>query len=94
MRLRSLLLSLIAVVIVLALVTGVCAEEPSKPLRAGIIGTTTSHVPAFTKTINKPDAEGPLADVEVVAGFTGGIEDNPSSWGRREKYTQFLRENG
>jgi len=32
--------------------------------------------------------------VEVVAGFTGGIEDNPSSWGRREQYTQFLREKG
>ena len=60
----------------------------------GIIGTTTSHVPAFTNTINDPKAEGVLAEVEVVAGFTGGIEDNPSSWDRREKYSEFLREKG
>ncbi len=94
MRSRSLLLSLIAVAVVLTIAAGVRAAEPAKPLRVGIIGTTTSHVPAFTNTINDPNAEGVLAEVEVVAGFTGGIEDNPSSWDRREKYTQFLREKG
>ena len=70
------------------------AEEDKRPLRAGIIGLTTSHVPAFTNLLNDPKAEGDLADVKIVAGFTGGIEDNPSSWGRREKYTEELRQKG
>ncbi len=29
-----------------------------------------------------------------MAGFTGGIEDNKDSWGRREKYTEELRQKG
>lgn len=70
------------------------AEEAKKPLRAGIIGLTTSHVPAFTNLLNDPNATGDLADVKIVAGFTGGIEDNPSSWDRREKYTEELRGKG
>ncbi len=68
------------------------AAESAKPIRVGIIGTTTSHVPAFTKTINDPNAEGALADVKVVAAFMGGVKDNPSSWDRREKYAKVLRE--
>ncbi|MBM4090768.1 MAG: gfo/Idh/MocA family oxidoreductase [Planctomycetes bacterium] len=59
-----------------------------------MIGLTTSHVIAFTDVVNDPAATGDLADVEIVAGFTGGIEDNPSSWGRREKYTEDLRKKG
>jgi predicted dehydrogenase len=70
------------------------ADEPRKPLRVGIIGLTTSHVEAFTKMLNDPNAAGDLADVKVVAGFTGGMEDNPSSWDRREKYTEYLRRQG
>jgi hypothetical protein len=73
------------------------ADEPAAPkkvLRAGMIGLTTSHVIAFHSVLNDPKATGDLADVEVVAGFTGGIEDNESSWGRREKYTQDLQQKG
>ncbi len=70
------------------------SESAKKVLRAGMIGLTTSHVPAFTGALNDPKATGDLADVEVVAGFTGGIEDNPSSWDRREKFTEALREKG
>ncbi len=70
------------------------AKAAKKVLRAGMIGLTTSHVIAFTNLINDPKATGPLANVEVVAGFTGGIEDNPGSWGRREKYTEELRKRG
>ena len=69
----SICLRLIAAIVLAALVVPCAAEEP---LRAGIIGTTTSHVPAFTKLINDPKATGPLADVKVVAGFTGGMRDN------------------
>ena len=77
-----------------ALTATLQAGEPAKPLRAGMIGLTTSHVVAFTKLINDPKATGPLADVEVVAGFTGGVKDNPSSWDRREKFTRQLRDRG
>lgn len=69
-------------------------EGAPKVLKAGMIGLTTSHVPAFTKVVNGPNAEGPLANVEVVAGFTGGVKDNPSSWGRREKFTKQLQDMG
>ncbi|MGM0490925.1 MAG: hypothetical protein ACQESR_29730, partial [Planctomycetota bacterium] len=30
-------------------------------LKAGMIGLTTSHVPAFTDVVNDPNASGPLA---------------------------------
>ena len=46
-------------------------------IRAGIVGCDTSHVEAFTKLINNPDATGPFADVEVVAAFPGGSPDIP-----------------
>jgi len=94
MRLRSIGASLVAVVVLLFAAAQAGGAEPSKPLRVGIIGTTTSHVPAFTSAINDPNAEGDLANVEVVAAFMGGIEDNPSSWDRREKYAKELQEKG
>jgi hypothetical protein len=63
-------------------------------MRIGMIGLTTSHVVAFTDAINDPEAEGILAQMEVVAGFTGGVPDNPASWGRREKFTEELASRG
>ena len=94
MPLRWMVKVLAAAAILLAFSVTGRAGEPAKPIRVGIIGTTTSHVPAFTNTINDPNAEGVLAEVEVVAGFMGGIEDNPSSWDRREKYANVLKEKG
>ncbi len=72
----------------------VSAGQPSKKLRAGIIGCDTSHVPAFTAALNDPDATGDLADVEVVAAFPGGSPDLPSSRDRVEGYTKELRDKG
>lgn len=94
MRLRWIEKVLAAAAILVAFSVTAHPAEPAKVIRVGIIGTTTSHVPAFTKTINDPEAEGVLADVQVVAGFMGGVEDNPSSWDRREKYADFLKEQG
>ncbi|MHC4405405.1 MAG: gfo/Idh/MocA family oxidoreductase, partial [Planctomycetota bacterium] len=79
MRLRLVVPALLATWIVFSLVAPGRAGEGSEPIRVGIIGTTTSHVKAFTNVINDPKAEGALAEVQVVAGFTGGIRDNPSS---------------
>jgi hypothetical protein len=67
------------------------AEE--KILRAGLVGLDTSHVPAFTKLFNDPNAEGDLAWVKVVAGYPGGT-DMPASKDRVEKFTEQVREMG
>jgi hypothetical protein len=64
-----------------------------KPLRAGIVGLDTSHVPAFTKLFNKGETEGELAGIKVTTGYTGGT-DMPASATRKEKFTQQLREMG
>ena len=69
-------------------------QVPEGALRAGIIGLTTSHVIAFTGTLNDPEAEGAIADVVVTAGYPGGMADNPSSIDRVEGFTQKLRDQG
>jgi predicted dehydrogenase len=63
-------------------------------LRAGIIGCDTSHVVAFTDLINKPDASGPLADVEVTVAYPGGSQDIPASRDRIPGYVEQLRKKG
>jgi hypothetical protein len=79
-----------------AMIMAACAgaQDLEKPLRAGLIGLDTSHVIAFTKVLNDPNAEGDLADVTVVAAYPGGSRDIPSSWDRVPKYTEQLREMG
>lgn len=68
------------------------AEEPSEPvLRAGMIGLDTSHVPAFARFFNDPEASGDLAGIQVVAGYPGGT-DMPASKNRVEGFTQRLRD--
>ena len=62
----------------------------AKEIRIGLIGLDTSHVTAFTKIINDPKAEGPLANARVTAAFRGGSPDIPSSSGRIDKFTDTL----
>lgn len=66
------------------------AEAPT--LKVGIIGLDTSHVVAFTKVLNNPDAQGGLAGFKVVAAFPGGSPDVKSSRERIEGFTRQLRE--
>jgi hypothetical protein len=68
------------------------AEQPAKPLRAGIIGLDTSHVVAFTQLLNGPKAKGILAEVRIVAAYPGGSQDIPDSKDRVEGFTKILRE--
>ena len=49
---------------------------------------------AFTGVLNRPNAEGLFAEMEVVAGFPGGSPDVPSSFNRVEGFTQKLRDKG
>jgi Oxidoreductase family, NAD-binding Rossmann fold len=67
-------------------------EQPSKPLKAGIIGLDTSHVVAFTQLLNAPTPRRELAGVRVVAAYPGGSPDIPSSHERVAGYTQELRD--
>jgi predicted dehydrogenase len=66
--------------------------QPSKPLRAGIIGLDTSHVTAFTKLLNAPSPKPELEGVRVVAAYPGGSPDIPSSRDRVAGFTKELRE--
>jgi len=67
-------------------------KEPSKPLRAGIIGLDTSHVTAFTKLLNAGNPKPELEGVRVVAAYPGGSPDVPSSRDRVAGFTRELRD--
>jgi hypothetical protein len=69
------------------------AQQPAKALRAGMIGLDTSHVPAFARLFNNPEAAGDLAGIKVVAGYPGGT-DIPASKDRVKMFTDRLREMG
>ena len=73
--------------------TSVLAAEPApdwakRDLRAGIIGTDTSHVPAFTGLFKSH----PEWKIKVVAAFKGGSPDVPASADRVEKFAATLQE--
>ena len=69
--------------------------QAAEPIRIGIIGCDTSHVPAFTKLFNDPKAEGDLAGFKVVAAFAGGSPDIPkSSTDRIPKFVEELKKSG
>jgi len=86
--------SLVMISLLTVASVGTAQEAKTKPLRAGMVGLTTSHVPAFASLLNDPNAAGPLADVVVTAAVPGGMPDNASGWPRREGYTQKMRELG
>src|SRR5579862_4234102 len=73
------------------------ADEP-KPLRAGIIGLDTSHVLAFTTTLNKgpksPADADKVAGVKVVAAYPQGSKDIKSSTDRVPEYTEKVKAMG
>ena len=71
------------------IVMHVQSAEPA-PLRAGMIGLDTSHVPAFAKIFNNPKAIGDVAGIKVVAGYPGGT-DIPMSRDRVKGFTEQLR---
>ena len=73
------------------------AAEP-KPLRAGIIGLDTSHVLAFTQSLNKgpkkPEDAEKIAGVKVVAAYPQGSKDIKSSTDRVPEYTEKVKAMG
>ena len=63
----------------------------NKPLRAGIIGLDTSHVLAFTKTLNKVPPALEVAGVRIVAAYPQGSKDIESSTKRVPEYTEKVK---
>src|SRR5215212_6273482 len=75
--------SMRALVVFLAVSFGAAAAD----VRVGIIGTDTSHVPAFTKLLNGDPADpGHIAGARVVAAFKGGSPDLPDSANRVDNF--------
>lgn len=70
------------------------AEDAAKKFRAGIIGLDTSHVIAFTKLLNAPDAPPELSGCQVVAAYPKGSSDIASSTSRVPGYTAQMKELG
>ena len=62
----------------------------AKELRAGIIGTDTSHVPQFVKIFHAH----PEWKIKVVAAFKGGSPDLPLSANRLEGFAKTIQDGG
>ena len=69
----------------------VCAGLYAADLRIGIIGTDTSHVPAFTKMLNDPAAKDHIPGARIVAAYKGGSADIPHSHDRVDKYAEEIK---
>jgi hypothetical protein len=61
----------------------------TKDLRCGIIGTDTSHVPAFTNIFNKTHPEW---RIKIVAAVKAGSPDLPTSADRLEGFAKTIQE--
>ncbi len=71
---------------VFALLAFTAVALTAADIRIGIIGTDTSHVPAFTKVLNDASDPSHIAGARVVAAYKGGSQDIPSSANRVDKY--------
>lgn len=66
-------------------------SAPAADLRLGIVGTDTSHVPAFTKLLNDPGDSDHIPGARIVAVYKGGSKDIPSSADRVDGYAEEVR---
>ena len=81
-----------AIAILMAAISTALGAEPepwaTKDLRAGIIGTDTSHVPAYTGLF----AKHPEWRIKVAAAFPGGSPDVKASAERVEQFAKTINE--
>jgi hypothetical protein len=59
--------------------------------RLGIVGTDTSHVPAFTRVFNDPSSPDHIPGFRVVAAYKGGSPDLKDSFTRVDKFAEEIR---
>ena len=69
-------------------------DVSAQHIRAGIIGLDTSHVLAFTKTLNTTPQKPEVMGVKLVAAYPQGSKDIPSSTQRVPEYTEKVKELG
>jgi hypothetical protein len=73
--------------VILAAATAFAAD-----IRVGIIGTDTSHVPAFTKMLNGDAAAADhIAGARVVAAYKGISKDIPDSFNRVDRFADEIQ---
>lgn len=70
------------------------APLSAQNIRAGIIGLDTSHVLAFTKTLNASPQKPEVMGVRMVAAYAQGSKDIESSLKRVPEYTEKIKEMG
>ncbi|MFM2176749.1 MAG: hypothetical protein RL015_847 [Verrucomicrobiota bacterium] len=80
---RSLFLTFAALVLTL--------PAQAQNIRAGIIGLDTSHVLAFTKTLNAQPQKPEVMGVRLVAAYPQGSKDIESSTARVPEYTEKVK---
>jgi hypothetical protein len=78
---------LLAAVFSLALATTASAQN----IKAGVIGLDTSHVLAFTKTLNTEPQKPEVMGVRMVAAYPKGSPDIESSTKRVPEYTEKVK---
>lgn len=66
--------------------------QDKPPIRIGIIGTDTSHVPAFTQMLNDPSRPDHVPGARIVAAFKGGSPDVESSRTRVERFAAEIKD--
>lgn len=72
----------------------VAGSAVAQNIRAGIIGLDTSHVLAFTKTLNSNPQKPEVMGVRMVAAYPQGSKDIESSLKRVPEYTAKVKELG
>lgn len=72
----------------------VAGSAAAQNIRAGIIGLDTSHVLAFTKTLNSNPQKPEVMGVRMVAAYPQGSKDIESSLKRVPEYTAKVKELG
>ncbi len=78
--------------VILASGTILALQAAGADLRIGIIGLDTSHVIAFTKSLNGPAGADHVPGGRVVAAYKGGSPDLKASASRIERFTAELRD--
>jgi predicted dehydrogenase len=81
----------LAITALLTMSLAITAFSAEPELKIGIIGLDTSHVTAFTKALNDPQAAEDLAGCKVVAAYPKGSPDIESSTKRVPEYTAALK---
>jgi predicted dehydrogenase len=71
----------------------ILADETT-PIRIGIIGLDTSHVPNFISAINADPPDPAMQNCRVIAAYPFGSRDIESSSSRIPKYTADVKERG